>query len=347
MILTNQWTEYSHGHARTELRLLKEFLTQIGISSQILSSDPNFGDIHSPVTSRTVLIPKIINRGPVHRWTLKNQESQLARMWESEVASIPDEPILIVSSGFWPQLVQTLKKKRIRKLIFRLISPPEVGSTRISEVKHVLDSIQSQNLILGIETLDGVEYLRENFGISATFVPPLSPIGDTFLNSNKIGIIWSVTDTASISEISAILNQLDSDELVIKLPIGVKVDQLTCDLSRTEIIPNGISDELFAKRVGSLESAYLPHRNYKLRGSGLVATLLGSGVNVLAHEENSFIQDFRFSKLLFTTNDSEIISDLLHLRNLGTLKTTRNSEAEKVRDYIRTRWHDLVVGENA
>lgn len=342
MILTNQWTEYSHGHARTELRLLKSFLAERGITSQILSAVPNFGDLQSTVNDLSKYIPSQINRGPIHQKILKYKDNQISKMWEGRVASDENHSTFVVSSGFWSLLLLTLKKPLVINLVFRLISPPELSSIRSSDVKLVLKAIASKRLVLGIETLDGQEYLWTHLGVDAVFVPPLSTTS-VGLNPSKIGIIWSVTDSATNSEICSVIEKFEKQNLLIKLPVGTELSHLQCDTTEVEVIPNGISDESFATQISKLKSVYLPHKDYKLRGSGLITSMLGSGVSVLAHEENSFVDDFKFSKLLIVTNEEDLKTNI---RNLDKLALDRNLEAKEIKAYINTKWENFLGFKN-
>jgi hypothetical protein len=342
MILTNQWTEFSHGHARTELRLLKSFLAQRGTNSQILSAANDFGDLQSIVSDFSGFIPRQIDRGPIHRKILKYKENQLTKMWEDRVASIEGDSTLVVSSGFWPILLLALKKPVVDKLVFRLISPPKISSVSDSDLKIVLNALDSGRLILGIETLDGQEYLRTHLSIDAEFVPPLSTTSEV-LNPSKTGIVWSVTDSTSASRISETINKFEKKNLLIKLPVGIELNQLKCDTTGVEVIPNGISDELFALQIRKLKTVYLPHKNYHLRGSGLITSMLGSGVSVLVHEENSFVRDFNFSNLLVVTNDVNLKNNLEIIEDL---KLDRRLEAEKIRTYINTKWEGFLELKN-
>lgn len=342
MILTNQWTQFSHGHARTELRLLKSFLAQRGTNSQILSTATDFGDLRSTVNDFSTFIPRQIDRGPIHRKILNYKENQLTKMWEGRVASIAGDSTLVVSSGFWPILLHALKKPLVNKLVFRLISPPEISSVGNSDLKLVLKALDSGRLILGIETLDGQEYLQTRLGIDAEFVPPLSTTSEV-LNPSKIGIVWSVTDSTSASTISETIEKFERKNLLIKLPVGIAVNQLKCDTTGVEVIPNGISDELFAILIRKLKTVYLPHKNYHLRGSGLITSMLGSGVSVLVHEENSFVRDFNFSNLLVVTNEVNLKNNLDIIEDL---KLDRSLEAEKIRTYIDTKWEGFLELKN-
>lgn len=342
MILTNQWTEYSHGHARTELRLLKNLLAEKGITSQILSADPHFGDIQSTISNFNKFIPSQIDRGPLHRKILRYKDYQLTKMWEAVMASNGNHSTLVLSSGFWPLLLLTLKKPLVSKLIFRLISPPDLYSVSDSDLSLIFKALNSERLLLGIETLDGQKFLQTNLGIEATFVPPLSTT-TAVLNPSKIGIIWSVTDSATALDITSVIEKFEEKEILVKLPVGIDLNQLKCDTTNVEVIPNGITDELFATQIGRLKSAYLPHRHYRLRGSGLVTSMLGSGISVLVHEENSFVEDFNFSKLLNVTNERNLETDLGIMENL---ESDRNLEAKKIRTFINTKWEEFLVPKN-
>lgn len=258
------------------------------------------------------------------------------------MASNGNHSTLVLSSGFWPLLLLTLKKPLVSKLIFRLISPPDLYSVSDSDLSLIFKALNSERLLLGIETLDGQKFLQTNLGIEATFVPPLSTTTAVF-NPSKIGIIWSVTDSATALDITSVIEKFEEKEILVKLPVGIDLNQLKCDTTNVEVIPNGITDELFATQIGRLKSAYLPHRHYRLRGSGLVTSMLGSGISVLVHEENSFVEDFNFSKLLNVTNERNLETDLGIMENL---ESDRNLEAKKIRTFINTKWEEFLVPKN-
>ncbi len=343
MILTNQWTEYAHGHARTELRLAKLLLSEKGISSEILSISSNFGDIFSDVENYYKRIPSYLIRGPIYRKSLMSQERNLATSWGKVINGLPEDNHLVITSGYWPQLIQVLRKCTCNRITFRLISPPHAGTIASREQKLVQNFLSSRKLKLGIETLDGLEYLQLNFRIKAEYVPPLTTFATRTVNRSKIGIIWSVTDQVSTSQINRVISLFRNKKLLIKLPLGINQDDLNLDKSRIEIIPNGISDELFENYLGQLQTAYLPHKNYKLRGSGLITSMIGSGIVVIVDEDNSFARDFDFSKLVIVTNDANLQSDLDITLNERNQFLNRDIEAENLRAFIHKQWTDFLV----
>lgn len=342
MILTNQWTEFSHGHARTELRLLKSILTNQGTNSEILSTRSDFGDIFSDMESRRSFLPAFLNRGPLYKRELNRYNSQLTKMWESTLTSKGNRSPLVVSSGFWPVLVQSIKRDRISKIHYRLISPPEDQSPSKHEVSLILDALESGKLSLGIETRDGKDYLKKNFGIKAILVPPLSTVSKMNFESSSFGIFWSVTDSSSALEIRNVIENFQGMPLSIKLPVGINFDDLGLTTSRIKLIPNGITDQKFAEELSQLKAVFLPHKGYKRRGSGLVTSMLGSGVFVLADAKNSFANDFSFSKLLTLIDVEDLQSVLRSLHALEKLLIDKRSEAESVNKFILDCWHEFL-----
>ena len=342
MILTNEWTKYPHGHARTELRLAKILLERSGISSQILSVSSDFGDIQAHLKKSLLVIPKQLVRGPVYRKKLINQEKILAASWGKIISELPKNTPLVITSGFWSQLIQVLRNKQIGKVKFRLISPPMDNALNKQELQLVFNSLKFNKLTLAIETLDGVEFLNKKLGISASFVPPLTTYAVSAPAPSKIGIIWSVTDQSSILEIKRIINLFENCNLLIKLPLGIEFSELRCTNTRIELIPNGISDEQFELYLGQLKSAYLPHKNYVVRGSGLITSMMGSGITVLVNEENSFFRDFDFSKLILGTNNENLEKNIQKLLESDDSSLDRELESEKIRTLIIDRWSDFL-----
>jgi hypothetical protein len=249
----------------------------------------------------------------------------------------------VITSGYWPQLIQVLKKCKSDQITFRLISPPHAGTLSCQEKKLVHESLISKKLKLGIETLDGLEFLQVNFGIRAEYVPPLTTYATRAVNRSKTGIIWSVTDPVEVSQINRIISQFRNQKLLIKLPLGINPNDLNYDKSRVELIPNGISDEIFESYLEQLQAVYLPHKNYKLRGSGLITSMIGSGIVVLVHEDNSFARDFEFSNLVIATNDVSIKRDLDLILSQNKEGFNRTDEAEKVKAFIYKKWTNFLV----
>jgi hypothetical protein len=335
VILTNQWTEVTWGHGRPELRLTKSLLFEEGIFSRILSASKEFGDIHFEIDPQPTYLPKVMLRGPIYRKNEKIRERNLARKW-ANINSLVEEP-LVVSSGLWPQLIALLKLEKPKKVLYRLIYPPNFETTDYEDIELVRNAQNSGRLILGIETLDGYDYLEERFRISALLVPPLTTLNEVNISAANFGIFWSVTDASPPSEISKVIQQNSTDKMVIKLPLGVSTSDLTCDLSNIRIISNGITDLQFAEELKELKYAYLPHQNYQRRGSGLVTSMLGSGIFVLAHKSNSFLRDFSFSKLLINVDEEEP-SKTSYLDYLPTSTIDRHMEAVRVNNFVKEKW---------
>lgn len=346
MLLTNQWTEYSHGHARTELILVKEILRQRGVPAEILSVSSDFGDVHLKIRKFSWFIPHQIIRGPLYRINEKFVEHELARVWERALSKRKHDTSLMITSGFWSQLLQALQKHNPNGLSFRLISPPENSLAMASDIQLVRESIESKNLFLGVETIDGLEYLFTQFGIKAKLVPPLTTIVSQISEGKKLGIFWSVTDSATVSEINSLLSLFDAEGIMVKLPIGIDPALLKDSSSKIEIIPNGVTDEFFAAKIKELAFAYLPHKGYRLRGSGLLTSLLGSGIIVFAHESNSFMKDFSFSKLLIAINDSSLKQVIGQMKEEGHVGIDRKLEADKVNAFINEKWQDFLDPQN-
>jgi hypothetical protein len=109
-----------------------------------------------------------------------------------------------------------------------------------------------------------------------------------------------------------------------------------------EVIPNGISDDYFSSQIEKLDFAYLPHRNYFLRGSGLITSLLGSGVVVFTNATNSFIHDFTFSTLLIPIDEDDLKSRILEAKVFGLKEIDRKAEADKVNMFVKAKWLDFL-----
>jgi hypothetical protein len=341
VILTNQWTDLTHGHGRTELRLVQALLNEAGVRSETLSVSPHFGDIQVQLKKLDNLLPRLIVRGPIYRQTLKYQANELSKTWERTLITRSNDSTLAITSGFWPQLIATLKIKAPNKTIFRLISPPDVEVAKNIEVNKVRHALSTGKLTLGIETLDGMEYLENKFGITAFLVPPLCSVNGATSRQTKTGIIWPVTDKSSSEEISHVIEQFEGSSLVIKLPVGIEANDISCISDEIEVIPNGITDEFFAAQIGKLKYVYLPHKGYLRRGSGLVTSMLGSGIVVMAQKNNSFMQDFAFSKLLIGTDDSKIKATFSEILKSDISKDERQDEAGKINRYIKHKWLEL------
>jgi hypothetical protein len=342
VLLTNQWTEYPHGHARTELRLVKELLEERGIRSEILSNSSEFGDLYSKTRCFSRLIPKKIIRGPLYRFKVKFDESEKSRTWQSELSHRAPLYPLVVTSGFWSQLLNALNKSGINRIWFRLISPPAKCLASAPEIQLVLEAIRSGRLFLGVETTDGLNYLNSHFGINAKLVPPITSVTKDVIKGNRVGIIWSVTDPATISEIKSELSYFDPKEILVKLPIGIDPKELDNMPNGIEVIPNGISDDCFSAQIEKLDFAYLPHKDYLLRGSGLITSLLGSGVVVFTHANNSFVQDFSFSTLLIPINENDMKAKIFKAKVFALKEIDRKAEADKVNMFVNAKWLDFL-----
>jgi hypothetical protein len=155
-----------------------------------------------------------------------------------------------------------------------------------------------------------------------------------------------VTDLATISEIKDVLSHFGPKDILVKLPIGIDPTELDSMPGNIEVIPNGISDDYFSSQIMKLDFAYLPHRNYFLRGSGLITSLLGSGVIVFTHASNSFIHDFTFSTLLIPINDDDLKTRILEARVFALKGIDRQAEADKVNMFIKAKWLDFLDPQN-
>lgn len=342
MIITNEWTEVAHGHARTELRLVKKFVNDKGLLVEILSTTSNFGDIILPFKDGTAQIPRILLRGPLYRQSLKHKYKKIAKYWEQALAGETKHMALVITSGFWPSLLYVLKFASSKKIYFRLISPPDLKEVKKRDVRLIKECIQSNRLNLGIETSDGLEFFKSHFGISALLVPPLTSINSDIQESGKVGVFWSVTDPATSEEIIKTLSKFTNIDLLVKLPVGFKSNQLHSVMSRIELIENGVSDEEFTELIRKIKYAYLPHKGYRLRGSGLVTSMLGSGAYVLAHEDNSFFQDFKFSKLMIPVKEAEIPTAIFDIEKHSLTKLDRRVAADHVNDFIKQKWSTFL-----
>jgi hypothetical protein len=247
---------------------------------------------------------------------------------------------LIVTSGFFSELEALLKKNSTINLYFRLISSPTRTPNR-KILKLISEKIEDNTLILGVETLDGVEIAEKVLGKEIYHVPPLSGIALTKLRKkerHRLGVLWSVTSRESTTQVISFLESLPEVPKTVKLPLNIDANVIEKVFPTIKVIENGITDDKLDSEIEDLFIAIIPHRGYLNRGSGLVGKMLVNGIPVIADISNSFARDFHRFPTFHAMNLDEISTLNCYIQSFALSRSQIERLSKIVHEWEMNSW---------
>jgi hypothetical protein len=340
VFLYNPWTAVTHGHARNELNLAKDFLRQNGQNAEIISSNKDYGDIHFKIRRPTLSrLPGFLLRGYLFR-LLKNQEqkNQVASLLKKLQTLASNNSLHLVVTSCKPNdliLFLNAEFKNI-SLSIRVISPPE--SDR--EIEAFLQINKYQQIIVAFETIDGTAKAEALGGKNILTVPPIQGLANLPDSSSEksIGIFWPVSYFEPEGKVRSLLQILSQHHCIVRLPGNVNEEYICRDFPNNSYIDRGISDEAFYSYLNKTSLAILPHKGYKLRGSGLAAIFAGMGIPILTDASNSFFADI-IGKSEIRQTSSDVLNDI-ELIKIEETKTKNHTN--QYHDWTRLQWTEFV-----
>jgi hypothetical protein len=346
--ISNPWTSIPHGHARTELNLLKILIKQNTPKCSIISESKDFGDIIVTRSSHT-LGSKIFQRNPFYT---------LLRYWkiycyfretfvEFRRIAVPGDDLIFSSVNFEQFVIAAIFFPK-EKFSLRIFNCPTNNLTK--KYKYFTYLIQKRSLIkIGAETKEIANWLRINLNIDALIVPPLTllrnqikPIRKTNNDSKdlNVGILYPVTSNFDHDEFQSALNSLEGRNIKVKLPL---IAFSKNDPIRFELIPNGLSDDALNEIIYNLDGVILMNHNYINRGSGLLTLCMSLGCQIFVFSDNSYLAEYLGHYPLIQ------IDDVMQLRGNKNLEWRAETEAEswmkfshEFVNYVNSKWEEFI-----
>lgn len=346
--ISNPWTAIPHGHARTELNLLKKLIEKNGHECSIISESEEFGDILDLRRAHSFQ-SRIFLRNPLYTlagyWKILRYFRSTIQKFR-KFANTGDE--LIFSSVNYEQFVIATIFFRRQKLSLRVFNCPKSEMSKSS--RYIVKAFfKNSKCKIGAETKEIATWLSLNLDLEAHIVPPLTLLRSQIKPSSKrnyvsksqnIGIIYPVTSKFNPNEFEAALHSLEEHRIKVKLPISP--DPLI-DRSNLEIIPNGVPDELLSNLIYDLDIVILMNHNYMNRGSGLLTLCMSLGVQIFVFEDNNYVDSYLNNYPLIKIAD---IKQLLGTTILDwcTVKEpeVRMKLSHDFVDYVNLRWEDYL-----
>jgi hypothetical protein len=336
LFLYNPWTGVAHGHARNELNIAKDFLRKSGQSAEIISSDVNYGDVSFEAQmSAMTRLPDLLQRGQIFRFSKyqeqKIQANSLAKLISRLASDNPSRLVVTSSKPIDLILFQNMQFRNLSMSI-RVISPPE----NEREINAFLEMSKNDKISIAFETNDGTAKAENLSGKKLLTVPPIQGISNLpdAINRKSIGIFWPVSYFESEGSVRALLKQVSRETCIVRLPGNVDKEKFIKDFPGNEYINRGISDADFNHYVNQVNIAILPHKGYKLRGSGLAAIFAGKGIPILTDSSNSFFADVNGKSDIMQIS-SDVLSDI----NMLKLSAKKNRTSKNLyHNWTRLQW---------
>jgi hypothetical protein len=343
--LYNPWTEVSHGHARSELSTAKIILSDKCSDVEIISFAKDFGDIHIDLPKRKIgNIPNILKRGPLFRFSVaqfqQDHDQQLLKFLRSTPTSLEQQ--LIITSARAENL-KILYDEGINHMSIRarIIHPPE--KTKLIGLLDFASNMK--NTKIAVETFDGKEFLARLGITNIQVLPPIQGATPIKLNHHrdKVGVFWPVSFSESVSNLGRILDKVKQFNCLVRLPGNLDHKELRNRYPDYTFIERGISEEDFNRFIGDTRIAILPHREYKMRGSGLAAILAGCGIPILSYSSNSFFKDIqKYARI--ENLENFIDNDILLVRRIEN-EISNPSNSTQYRRWTIESWDQFLANE--
>ena len=319
-IITNTWTHARHGHAHDELVSIKSFLASGSIGVQILSLDPEFGDLKMRSIGLALQSVRLDHSRVFKDYVDSCFGKDLSRGIRKALAKrdSPNVKVVITSSRFKHLLKLDNPRYFNGKLHVRMLDAPRNTREWESLAKSLRYLSQDAAIAMEVESsvlesqnyLNGVMHVPSHYGIQ---------IEGNSINKarDRVGVFWPVGRGFSNNEIVKLLEELKSLNPIVKLPSGVETQLYMKQFPELEFVHHGLSDLEFRLVLSKVKVAVLGHRDYINQSSGYAGYFMANNVPMLVSRKNSFFGEFSkwgriYAREDYVNNTRELIADLLN-----------------------------------
>jgi hypothetical protein len=347
--ITNPWTKVPHGHARTELILLKDLMNANLQDCSIISDTEDFGDIFLSGNDDAFIESKIFNMNPLYTigrfW--KIQKSLKATLEKFRLVSKSDDDLIFSSVNF-EQFIMAAVFFRQYKLSIRVFNCPSRGLSKFQKIL-VKKFLKTQNFRIGTETKEIANWFKDNLDIRTQIVPPLNRLRSqgtsrentaNFSLQRSIGVFYPVTSSVIVEELQEIINIFRDEEVKVKFPTSMPKGVTH---SGIKTINNGISDDELSSCIKNLDAVILMNHNYVNRGSGLLTLCMSLGKIIYVFDDNNFVNSYKeIYPLINVQNTSEIAEHYKINGFVGNGKEKFKKIGEDFVEYVNTSWETFL-----
>ena len=295
LLITNPWTYAQHGHARSELRILKLFLNQHNVANQIIGISKGFGDFSRFSFGELLHKVKLDHskrfKGYIDEKLINDLESNLYQV--SRNLGHNCSGIMFTSA----KVSHLFKMNTILvgqyNLAIRFIDSPDKSG--LSDIFAILRKNTKYRRIVAIENKRSLNKF-EKFKLPIIHVPPAQSLWvepDLENQSrDRIGVFFPVGKPANGPFALELLNSIRHLNPIVKLPGNMLNKQIVANFHDCDFLLPGMKDEEFTNVLSKIKIAILGHENYITSSSAYASYFVSNNVPILVHSNNRFYDEF-------------------------------------------------------
>jgi len=327
-IITNTWTHAQRGHARDELRTIKQLLMTFSIRTQIVSVHSEFGDVNARSLGVTLHRMKLDHLRLFKPFVDFQISRDLSRCIKKGIRlAQPSLSTIVITSSRVNHLMELEKlltgQNRPR---IRILNSPNSSFEwesfanfigRISIAPVIAMEVES-SVIESRKYLGGVIHTPSHYGLQRE-------VSSLNAARKEVGIFWPIGRNVSFGDVKSILNKTRFLNPIVKLPASVDMNRFKKVYPSMTFIPKETNDLEFRTYLSNIKVALLAHKNYTRQSSGYAGYFLANNVPIITSKTNSFFTELeKFGDFHAIEDYEEDLSDFLAYLEDKPLSVNRN-----------------------
>lgn len=341
-ILTNTWTHANHGHARSELNQVSNFIENLGFESRIVSIAKDFGISHYPSVGRLAHNFKLDHLRYFKAWIDSRMLSDLQRniLYELSKKEKTNHKIVLTSIKY----DQVFKLENLwlgqRDVAIRLLSVPSYPENW----KKLIDLIKKAEFstTIAVESIESATFSKQLYE-RILHVPAAQSLriesNETNLRRNRIGLFFPVGRKVNESRVVKLLEIARVFQPIVKLPNNFKNKCIEQNFPEVEFISNGTSDDAFQRILSTVKVAILGHENYVNQSSAYANYFVSNGVAVVTSPNNDFFSEFPQGRMFALLEEKKSLINLLTM----LMSSESKSEDSDYALYAQSQWREFLM----
>lgn len=340
-LLTNTWTHAAHGHARGEIRQIKDYLAKSNAQSEIISISPEFGECSNFSLGNLAHNLKFDHTRFLKKWVDRRLIQDLERNLLSAVGRKRNTKTkIIITSARFGHVLQLKKITKIQNdLHIRLLDSPN-SDEEWQNLKLLVNESESRVKLafefrptaeMALKYIDGVSHVPAAQSLTSFSEKQI-------IDRNRLGIFFPVGRKSMDNKIEFFLEALSEFYPYVKLPDYIDSRKFIQRYPKVIFMPRDLPNNMFDSILNQIKVGVLGHENYVNQSSAYASYFASKNVPVIVSENNAFFSEFRHF------NFHDIPGQKALLRNLvkKLMKEELNLEQSPYSFYASQAWESFL-----